>query len=152
MLCGRATWLPLASRPLPPDSVHGGGALFTEAEASLLSWQPKGRQSLPGWVACVTQRSVYSHSCTHLYASSHTHWREYTHAYTGTRGLWRQTMPGIQMATWSYASLLIFRAHISKVLRCPQGNLAASLPVRCLLPEGGIWVRHQEKPLQPYRL
>lgn len=44
--------------------------------------------------------------------------------------------------------LLIFRAHISKVLQGPQWNLA-SLPVRCLLPEGVFGLDIRKKPFNP---
>lgn len=55
------------------------GALFTDAEAlaAVMATRKEDKACQDG-LACVTQRSVYPHFCTHLHASSHTHWHRQT--------------------------------------------------------------------------
>lgn len=126
----RTTWLPvLASSSRPLLLVQSmQGALFTDAEALavVMATKRKIKPAWRGW-SLLTQRSVYPHFCTHLYASSHTHWHEHTHAQAGMqKHMW--TMDSAKLTNDHVVILLlIFKAHISKVLHCVRGTLPVFL-------------------------
>jgi len=100
------------------------GALFSDAEAlaAVMATRKEDKACQDG-LACMTQRSVYPHSCTHLHASSHAHWHRYTcschqHPEVYAGGLCKAHKCHM------IARLLIFRVHNFRRLCYPQGNLA----------------------------
>lgn len=99
------------------------GALFTDAEAlaAVMATRKEDKACQDG-LACVTQRSVYPHFCTHLHASSHTHWHRQTSSHQHPEAYADRLCAAHKCHVITF--LLIFRVHDFSRFGYPQGNLA----------------------------
>lgn len=98
------------------------GALFTDAEAlaAVMATRKEDKACQDGLV-CVTQRSVYPHFCTHLHASSHTHWHRYTCSHQHPEAYAERLCKAYKCHMITFP--LIFRVHNFRRLGYPRGNL-----------------------------